>query len=240
MQVGCDLLTPSPGHNVTGQRKQLGREWEACALVYSGLPSPPGFTMHGLPPKLLVSSVNTVLEVAHTPVHHRAVYSQCHPGDSERDQKTSCRGRGELMSAVRIFTVHSQVDESFIALKTARLCSYYIVIFEQRTTSHSNDGKKPACIPRRPHWAVASGELWERWWSPMRPWTSWAPLGPTRCTTSIQSAWTAPWWCYGSCGLRLCCQCGPKSTKVLGTAWASYFTPCRYTEALQWRHTHQR
>lgn len=59
--------------------------------------------------------------------------------------------------------VSSQVDESFIALKTARLCSYYIVIFEQRTTSHSNDGKKPACIPRRPHWAVASGELWEKW-----------------------------------------------------------------------------
>lgn len=29
MQIGCDLVTPSPGHDVTGQRKNLAREWEA-------------------------------------------------------------------------------------------------------------------------------------------------------------------------------------------------------------------
>lgn len=84
IQVGYETPTLSPGHDVTGgQRKNLGREWEADALVYSCLPSPPGFTMHGLPPKLLVTSVNAVLGLAHTPVHHRAGHPQCHPGDSE-------------------------------------------------------------------------------------------------------------------------------------------------------------
>lgn len=110
MQLGCDLITPTPGHDVTGKRKNLGRDWEADALVYSGLSSPPGFTMHGLPPQLLVSSVNAVVGLAHTPVYHRAGHSQCHPGDSEGHQQTPgkpCRGAGELMSAVRIFTLHS-------------------------------------------------------------------------------------------------------------------------------------
>lgn len=77
------LPPPSPGHDVTGQRKNLGRDWETYVLAYTGLPSSSGGTMLGLPSKLLVPSVNTILGVTHTPVHHRAIYSQCDPGDSE-------------------------------------------------------------------------------------------------------------------------------------------------------------
>lgn len=110
MQIGCDLLTSSPGHDVTGQGKKLERDWEADALVYSRLPSLLGSTMHGLSPQLLVSSVNAVLGLAHAPVHNRAGNSQCHPGVSEGHQKPPgipIRRTGELMSAVRRFTLHS-------------------------------------------------------------------------------------------------------------------------------------
>lgn len=185
--------------------------------------------MHGLPPRLLVSSAYAVLELAHTPVYHRAIYSQCHPGDSERPRKTPCRGRGEPMSAaVRIFNVHSL---KIIKQQTCLLSLYKGVnenFTESKTKQYANDGKNQL-IPFRPDWAEASGELLERWWSPMLPWTSWTPPSLTQCTTLMQSAWTAPWGCYGSSGLRLCSQYGPKSTKLPEKAWASYFIPCRYT-----------
>lgn len=163
MQVGCDQFTLSPGHNVTGQGNNLGREWEAYVFIYSRDSTPPGFTMHGLPPRLLVSSAYAVLELAHTPVYHRAIYSQCHPGDSERPRKTPCRGRGELMSAaVRIFNVHSMKK---IKQQTCLLSLYKGVnenFTESKTKQYANDGKNQL-IPFRPDWAEASGELLERW-----------------------------------------------------------------------------
>lgn len=77
----------------------MGRDWKADAWVYLHLRSPPSVTVYGLPPQLLVSSANIVLELAHTSRHHRASYSQCDPGNSEGQQKTRkpCRGMGELM-----------------------------------------------------------------------------------------------------------------------------------------------
>lgn len=105
MQVGCDLLSLPPEYNVKGQRKNLGRKQEADVLVYSRLPSPLGFAVHGLPPQLLVSSLNAVLGLAHAPVHHGAGHPQCHPGDSEGHRKTPGKpGRG---AGEQIFTIHS-------------------------------------------------------------------------------------------------------------------------------------
>lgn len=50
MQVECDPLTLSSGQNDTGQKRNMGRDWKADAWVYSRLPSPPSFTVHGFPP----------------------------------------------------------------------------------------------------------------------------------------------------------------------------------------------
>lgn len=89
-------LLPLQEHNVAGQKKNLDKETGACALVYSGLPSSPSFTMHLLPPELLVSSIDTVLEVTHTPVHHRALDCQCDPGVPQGHQTAASSGKGEL------------------------------------------------------------------------------------------------------------------------------------------------
>jgi len=116
IQVGCEALTPSPGHDVTGQKKNLGREWKADAVVYSRLPSPPALTMHGLPPQLLVQSVNVVMGLAHTPVHHWAGYSQCHPGDPEEHQNISgeqWRGTGELISGFLFYIQYKTVLNNY-------------------------------------------------------------------------------------------------------------------------------
>lgn len=85
VQVQCDLLCFCQRHNVTEQRN-VGRKWEAGAPLYCYLPPPHGFTVHGLPPQLLVCSVHLLMGLAHTPVHYRAGHPQCHPGDSEGHQ----------------------------------------------------------------------------------------------------------------------------------------------------------
>lgn len=108
ISCSCDFLTPCGGHDVTGQRKTVGREWKAG--VCSGLSSPPGFAVYGLPPQLLVASIDAVLELAHSPANHRAGHSQRHHGDSEGHQKTPwepCRGTGDpvftLITYVKAF-----------------------------------------------------------------------------------------------------------------------------------------